>query len=102
LENAKSFSSTAMRVLGYMLKDNGAATLKKIADEVGNPDMDKYIQSLMSEDSSLVVDDISQYEMLAGAADASANEAVRALTYIINKALNKAHYGAIDKQTDLL
>lgn len=102
LENAKSFSSTAMRVLGYMLKDNGAATLKKIADEVGNPDMDKYIQSLMSEDSSLIVDDISQYEMLAGAADASANEAVRALTYIINKALNKAHYGAIDKQTDLL
>jgi hypothetical protein len=54
--------------------------------------MDAYIEALDRDDA--VIDDISAFESLGGASDASANEAVRALSHIINKALNTAQFDA--------
>jgi len=70
-----------------MLKENGIDTLKKIATKVGYKDIDKYIETLNTEDANLFAEDISALELLGGASDASANDAVRALSFIINKAL---------------
>lgn len=102
LKNAKSFSEEAIHVLDYMLKANGINTLKNIAKRVGYKDIDKYIETLNTDDANLFAEDISALELLGGASDASANDAVRALSYIINRALNKAQFKTNDKETDLL
>lgn len=102
LKNAKSFSEEAIHVLDYMLKANGINTLKNIAKHVGYKDIDKYIETLNTDDANLFAEDISALELLGGASDASANDAVRALSYIINRALNKAQFKTNDKETDLL
>jgi len=99
LKNAKSFSEEAIHVLEYMLKENGIHTLKKKAKEVGYKGIDKYIDAL---NGNSVIDDISSLELLGGASDASANDAVRAISYMINTALNKAQFATQDKETDLL
>lgn len=99
LKNAKSFSEEAIHVLEYMLKSNGIHTLKKKAKEVGYKGIDKYIDAL---NGNGYIDDISSLELLGGASDASANDAVRAISYMINTALNKAQFDTQDKQTDLL
>ena len=102
LKNAKSFSEEAIHVLDYMLKENGIDTLKKIAQKVGYKDIDKYIETLNTQDANLFAEDISALELLGGASDASANDAVRALSYIINNALQKAQFKTTDRETDLL
>jgi hypothetical protein len=73
-----------------MLKENAIHTLRTTAKKVGYKEMDKYIEALNSKDANMFVDDISGLELLGGASDASANDAVRALSYIINKALDRA------------
>lgn len=100
LKNAMSFAKDAMSVLEEMLKENVKYTLQKTAEEVGSVSMDSYIEALDANDGSF--QDISMFELYAGASDASANEAVRALSYIINKALNKAQFDAQDKGEELL
>lgn len=102
LKNAKSFSEEAIHILDYMLKENGIDTLKKIATKVGYKDIDKYIETLNTEDANLFAEDISALELLGGASDASANDAVRALSFIINQALQTAQFKTTDKETDLL
>ena len=102
LKNAKAFSEEAIHVLNYMLKENAIHTLRTTAKKVGYKEMDKYIEALNSKDANMFVDDISGLELLGGASDASANDAVRALSYIINKALDRAQFATNDKETDLL
>jgi hypothetical protein len=89
LKNAKSFSEEAIHVLEYMLKANGIHTLKKKAKEVGYKGIDKYIDAL---NGIGYVDDISSLELLGGASDASANDAIRTISYMINTALNNAQF----------
>ena len=102
LENAKAFTNQASTVLELMLKENVQYTLRKIAKETGNPDIEAYIKVMDSTDSSMFIDDISIFETVVGSSDQSANEAVRALSYMINKALNKAMWDANDRAEELL
>lgn len=100
LRNAVSFAEQALEVLEHLLKENVKDQLQKTAENVGSVEMDAYIEALDRDDA--VIDDISAFESLGGASDASANEAVRALSHIINKALNTAQFDAQDKGEELL
>lgn len=102
LDNAINFTQEGINVVEYMLKENVIHKLKTTANEVGNPEMDSYINALNSDMAADAIDDIGTLSSWAGAADASSNEAVRTIAYIINKALTSATLNSVGKATDLL
>ena len=101
VQNATTFATQMVGHIEYMLKHNGIQKLRTLAENAGSPDMENYIEALKSTDSNLFIDDISLFESLMGPADASSNEAVRALAHMINTALNKAQMDSFDKSVDL-
>jgi hypothetical protein len=102
LDNAINFTQEGINVVEYMLKENVIYKLKTIANEVGNPEMDAYLNALNSDIASDAIDDIGTLSTWAGAADASSNEAIRAIAYIINKAMTAATLNSSGNATDLL
>lgn len=102
LDNAINFTQEGINIVEYMLKENVIHKLKTIANEVGNPEMDSYINALNSDIAADAIDDIGTLSSWAGSADSSSNEAVRTIAYIINKAMTSATLNSAGKATDLL
>jgi hypothetical protein len=102
LDNATAYTKEGMSVVEYMIKENVINKLSDIGNQVGNPEMGDYLNALNSEMSSDLIDDIGMFESWAAPADASTNEAVRTIAYLINKAMNIATMSTAGKATDLL
>lgn len=85
-----------------ILRDRTAKDIlrKKAAKEDNVEDMDEYIKNIT--ENPTFDDNISSFEMWFGAMDSASNEALRALSGIVNRALKRADDLVIDKTTKLL
>lgn len=87
-ETCKSLCDTSINILKNICSANVIARLENIGYETGNiTDMEDYISSELG---SSTTHDISQLGRLFGSADASSDYAVRALSYIVSKAISSA------------
>lgn len=87
-ETCKSLCDTSINILKNICSANVIARLENIGYETGNiTDMEDYISSELG---SSTTHDISQLGRLFGSADASSDHAVRALSYIVSKAISSA------------
>lgn len=85
-----------------ILRDRTAKDiLRKKAEKEGNvEDMDEYLNTIT--ENPTFDDNISWLEMSMGAMDSASNNALRALSGIVNRALKRADDAVIDKTTKLL
>lgn len=87
-ETCKSLCDTSINILKNICSANVIARLENIGYETGNiTDMEDYISSELG---SSTTHDISQLGRLFGSADASSDHAIRALSYIVSKAISSA------------
>ena len=87
-ETCKSLCDTSINILKNICSANVIARLENIGYETGNiTDMEDYISSELG---SFTTHDISQLGRAFGSADASSDHAVRALSYIVSKAISSA------------
>lgn len=87
-ETCKSLCDTSINILKNICSANVITRLENIGYETGNiTDMEDYISSELG---SSTTHDISQLGRLFGSADASSDYAVRALSYIVSKAISSA------------
>lgn len=87
-ETCKSLCDTSINILKNICSANVIARLENIGYETGNiTDMEDYISSELG---SFTTHDISQLGRAFGSADASSDHAVRALSYIVSKAISLA------------
>lgn len=99
VETCKSLCDTSINILKNICSANVIARLENIGYETGNiADMDDYISSELG---SATTHDISWIGKNLGSADASSDYAVRALSYIVSKAISSAEVATNNKVAEL-
>lgn len=87
-QTCKSLCDTSINILKNICSANVIARLENIGYETGNiTDMEDYISSELG---SSTTHDVSKIGRIFGSADASSDHAVRALSYIVSKAISSA------------
>ena len=101
VQDLVSITKEGIAILRILRDRTAKDILRKKAEKEGNvEDMDEYIKNIT--ENPTFDDNISSFELWMGAMDSASNEALRALSGIVNRALKRADNEVIDKTTRLL
>lgn len=95
--NAKNITETSINCLKQMLIKNMKYLFTQIGNETHDPTMADYLEQLVVKQ-----DDTSWFTQHIGAKDKADDNALRSLSYIINKAINSSESATLDKASKLL
>lgn len=98
--NAKTTATDGISLLTGILSKNAYNVLSGVAEEVESPSTQEFADAFLN--NGVVLDDISQRELHIGAADSSSNDIIRAISHILNNALQDANRDTIPVITRLL
>ena len=106
VSNLVSITEEGKKVLELMLKKNVAQTIRNQAEKAGSIEGLEYVENVVEQfgvdDNPIFSEDISSFEKWAGSMDSSTNEAIRAMSHMINNALDVAHEKTLSKAVELI
>lgn len=101
VKNLNSVCVEGDAVVSKVLQKISIQSLTKVRNEVGASDIDPYLNRLASGEP-IIDDDVSWFEVYAGAADSSSSPVVRSLAYILGKAKDQAEHESLEAMSDIL
>ena len=101
VQDLSSVTAEGVAILKTLRDRTAKDILRKKAQKEGAEEtMEEYLNTIT--ENPTFDDNISYFEMWLGAMDSASNEALRALSSIVNRSLKKADKAVIDKATTLL